>query len=369
MAFSFFKKKSSPSADNKAGDDPSSGSTTAAPEEGSDIIVQENPPSPPAESASVSSHDDDQEKDSRAPSSSGFYQRLRKGLSKTRQILTTDIDQLFKSGKPVSPDTLDNLEERLITADIGVKTAMEIIEQLSGLKISSSDDLKNSLKDILRSYLMDNDHPPVSSEMNFRPWIILVVGVNGVGKTTTIGKLAAQYIQSGKKVMLVAGDTFRAAAIEQLEIWAQRTGADFVKHRENSDPAAVVFDGLEAAQARGVDIVLIDTAGRLHTKTNLMEELKKIKRTITKKMPDAPHEVLLVLDATTGQNALSQAEMFIRAADVTGIALTKLDGTAKGGIAVNLCRTFHVPLRFIGIGEQVSDLQPFDAEKFTEALL
>ncbi len=310
----------------------------------------------------------EEEQDGRATSSSVFYQRLRDGLVKTRRLFTTDIDQLFSPEKQISPEMLDDLEERLITADIGVKTSMEIIKKLSGSKISDSEDLKNKLKNILLSYLQDNGRQFKTADRSAGPQIILVVGVNGVGKTTTIGKLAAEYVHAGKKVMLIAADTFRAAAIEQLEIWSQRTGADLVKHRENSDPAAVVFDGLEAAQARGVDIVLIDTAGRLHTQTNLMEELKKIKRTIARKISGAPHEVLLVLDATTGQNALSQAEMFIQATGVTGIALTKLDGTAKGGIVVNLCHTFHVPLRFIGIGEQAGDLQPFEPEKFVAAL-
>lgn len=368
MAFNIFKKKKQPDRGPES-DRPEAASPQqesieetveqAVPEKGK---AQERPEAPPDPAA-------EEEPEVREAPSSGFYRRLRSGLSKTRRLLTTDIDELFSSGRQLTQEDLDEIEERLITADIGVKTAMEIMERLSRIKITDSNHLKESLKEILHSYLRpDGEGPVEGAGLSSGPRIILVVGVNGVGKTTTIGKLAARYMREGKQVMLVAGDTFRAAAIEQLEIWAERTGADFIKHRENSDPAAVVYDGLEAARARGVDIVLIDTAGRLHTKINLMEELKKIKRTITKQIVDAPHEVLLVLDATTGQNALSQAELFLQATDVTGIALTKLDGTAKGGIVVNLCHTFQIPLRYIGVGEQVEDLQPFDPEKFIEAL-
>ncbi|MFO8048760.1 MAG: signal recognition particle-docking protein FtsY [Desulfosudaceae bacterium] len=300
------------------------------------------------------------------PSSGGFYQRLRQGLSKTRQLLTTDIETLIGSGQALDEDTLDDLEERLITSDIGVQPATEIIEALGAGRVKDAETLKSKLKEILLSYLVIEETPRPSSGY---PHVIMVVGVNGVGKTTTIGKLAATYRREGKSVMLVAADTFRAAAIEQLDVWGDRTGATVIKHKANSDPAAVVFDGLEAARARNIDMVIIDTAGRLHTKTNLMEELKKVKRTITKKMPDAPHEVLLVLDATTGQNALSQARTFSAETGVTGIILTKLDGTAKGGIAVNLCHTFQIPLQYVGVGEQIDDLQPFEPEKFIEALL
>jgi len=300
------------------------------------------------------------------PSSGSFYQRLRSGLKKTRKILTTDIDDIFASGKKLDEDTLEDIEELLITSDIGIQPATELIESLSKAKISDSSQFREELKKRILPYLKNSENTaPVFDE---KPRIIMVVGVNGVGKTTTIGKLASRYTQAGKKVMLVAADTFRAAAIEQLTIWAERTGTDIVKHKNNSDPAAVVFDGIEAAQARGVDIVLVDTAGRLHTKVNLMEELKKVKRTINKKIPGAPHEVLLVLDATTGQNALSQTENFFNATGVTGLVLTKLDGTAKGGIVVNLCHTFKIPLLYIGVGEQVDDLQVFEPEEFVEAL-
>ncbi|MFP4039585.1 MAG: signal recognition particle-docking protein FtsY [Desulfosudaceae bacterium] len=302
-----------------------------------------------------------------APSSGGLYQRLRQGLSKTRQVLTTDIETLLGSGQSLDEDALDDLEERLITSDIGVQPATEIIEALRAGRAKDAGTLKSKLKEIILSYLVIDEAPPRTASGS--PRVIMVVGVNGVGKTTTIGKLAATYRREGKSVLLVAADTFRAAAIEQLDIWGERTGATVIKHKANSDPAAVVFDGLEAARARNIDIVIIDTAGRLHTKTNLMEELKKVKRTITKKIPDAPHEILLVLDATTGQNALSQVRTFSAETGVTGIILTKLDGTAKGGIAVNLCYTFQIPLQYVGVGEQVDDLQPFEPEKFIEALL
>jgi len=363
MAFNIFKRKSQKNKDSETKTEEVE-TPALSPDTEEETTDDDQSPKVPL------SPEEDQENDQvdEVPSSGGLYKRLRNGLTKTRQILTTDVDQLFSSGQQVTQDMLDDLEERLITADLGVGTAMEIVERLSSSKFSDSAHFKSSLKDIFLSYLKDSKRPFEILEQTVKPLVILVVGVNGVGKTTTIGKLAAKYTQSGKQVMLVAADTFRAAAIEQLGIWAERTGADLVKHRDNADPAAVVYDGLEAAQARGTDIVLIDTAGRLHTKVNLMEELKKIKRTITKKIPDAPHEVWLVLDATTGQNALSQAEMFIKATGVTGITLTKLDGTAKGGIVVNLCHSFQVPLRFIGVGEQINDLQPFDPDEFIEAL-
>ena len=321
---------------------------------------------PATEEASAVADKPEPEEKTAPPSSGGLYQRLRKGLSKTRQILTTDIETLFTAGQAVDEDTLDDLEERLITADIGVAAATEIIASVHKAGVKDGAALKEQLKQTMISCLSIDQPVPPPAE---KPQVIMVVGVNGVGKTTTIGKLAANYARAGQSVLLVAADTFRAAAIEQLEIWAQRTHAGIVKHRENSDPSAVVFDGIEAARARDIDVVIIDTAGRLHTKTNLMEELKKIKRTIAKKMPEAPHQVLLVLDATTGQNALSQAQTFAADTGVTGIVLTKLDGTAKGGIAVNLCRTFGIPLQYIGVGEQVDDLQPFEPEKFIEALL
>ncbi|MDY6822613.1 MAG: signal recognition particle-docking protein FtsY [Thermodesulfobacteriota bacterium] len=317
--------------------------------------------------------DEDAEETPKKRKRGGLYAKLRKGLSKTRQVLTTDVDQLFRPGKALDEETLDYLEEMLITSDIGVKPATELIEKLSKAKadIGDADELREALKTQILPYIEDSavQDPNLAASLTAKPHVIMVVGVNGVGKTTTIGKLAAHYKDAGKKVLIVAADTFRAAAIEQLDIWAERAGAEIVKHKDHSDPAAVAYDGMEAARARDIDVVIVDTAGRLHTKVNLMEELKKIRRTIEKKVPDAPHEVLLVLDATTGQNAISQTQMFTEAIGVTGFVLTKLDGTAKGGIVINLCHTFNIPLQFIGVGEQIDDLQVFDPEVFLDAML
>jgi fused signal recognition particle receptor len=295
--------------------------------------------------------------------------RLRRGLTKTRDFLNTDIEDLFSGKRQIDDDLLEELEELLITADIGVQTTMDLMDAISrkASKIASPEDLKAILKEEIMA-IVDTAPAIDHSGAPPRPKIIMVVGVNGVGKTTTIGKLAARYRREGKKVLIAASDTFRAAAIEQLSIWADRAGADIVKHKDQSDPAAVAFDAVEAAIARGVDIVLVDTAGRLHTKVNLMEELKKIKRSLSKKSPDAPHETLLVLDATTGQNALSQARLFDEAIDLSALALTKLDGTAKGGIVVSICSTLNIPLKYVGVGEQIDDLQDFDPRQFVDAL-
>ena len=303
----------------------------------------------------------------RAIEPKGFVGRLRQGLSKTRNILTTDIDDLFRSNR--FDDLMEELEERLITSDIGVQPAMEIIERVSKKKgkIRSADDLKTVLREEIVD-LMGGTGGAVDETLTASPHVIMVLGVNGVGKTTTIGKLAARYAEQGKSVLIAASDTFRAAAVEQLGIWADQAGADFVRHRDKADPAAVAFDGVEAGVARKKDVVIVDTAGRLHTKANLMEELKKIKRAMGKKLPEAPHETLLVLDATTGQNALSQAKMFHDALGVTGIALAKLDGTARGGIVVSIRGGLGIPLKYIGIGEGIEDLQIFDPARFAEAL-
>ncbi|MGD8369801.1 MAG: signal recognition particle-docking protein FtsY [Desulfobacterales bacterium] len=299
----------------------------------------------------------------------GLFGRLRRGLRKTRELLTTDIDDLFLGKKELDEALLEELEERLITADLGVQTAMALIDRISnrGREISGPAELRNAIREEMLSMIGDVQTPPPAEAA--RPRVVLVLGVNGVGKTTTIGKLAARAAAEGQKVLIAAADTFRAAAVEQLEIWARRAGADFVRHKEGADPAAVAFDGIDAALARNIDMVLIDTAGRLHTKVNLMEELKKIKRSIAKKLPEAPHETLLVLDATTGQNALSQAELFQEEIGVTGLVMTKLDGTAKGGVVVAVCSAMKVPLRYIGVGEQIDDLQPFEPQRFLEALL
>ncbi len=303
------------------------------------------------------------------PARGGFMSRLRRGLSKTRDFLNTDIEDLFSGKRKIDDELLEELEELLITADLGVQTTMELIEAISRKtsKIASPADLKAILKEEIMAIVdaAPTGEEPVSPP---RPKVIMIVGVNGVGKTTTIGKLAARYTREGKKVLIAASDTFRAAAIEQLSIWAERAGADIVKHKDQADPAAVAFDAVSAAMARNVDIVLVDTAGRLHTKVNLMEELKKIKRSLAKKCPEAPHETLLVLDATTGQNALSQAKLFDEAIELSALALTKLDGTAKGGIVVSICSTLQIPLKYIGVGEQVEDLQDFDPRQFVDAL-
>jgi fused signal recognition particle receptor len=298
----------------------------------------------------------------------GYIKRLRKGLAKTRKILTSDLTKLFAGNKKIDNDLLEGLEELLITSDIGVGTALDLIACIS--ENSSNIQDAKALRSVLKEELLSifKNHPTLPDKTNAHPNIIMVVGVNGVGKTTTIGKLAANYTAAGKKVLIAAADTFRAAAIEQLGIWADRAGADFVKHKDGADPAAVAYDGMEAALARGADIVLVDTAGRLHTRVNLMEELKKIKRTITKKVPDAPHEILLVLDATTGQNALSQAQLFNDALGITGIVLTKLDGTAKGGIVISIFSALQIPLKYVGVGENIEDLQPFDPVQFVNAL-
>jgi fused signal recognition particle receptor len=299
----------------------------------------------------------------------GLFKRLRNGLAKTRDFLNTDIEDLFSRKRKLDDETLEELEELLITADIGVRTAMDLIAKIArkASKIETVDGLRAALREEILA-LIEKPAAEIEKAVAARPRVIMVVGVNGVGKTTTIGKLAAHHAREGRKVLIAAADTFRAAAIEQLTIWAERAGADIVRHQDQADPAAVAYDAVEAALARGADVVLIDTAGRLHTKVNLMEELKKIKRAVGKKMADAPHETLLVLDATTGQNALSQAKLFDEALDLDALALTKLDGTAKGGIVVSICSTLDIPLKHVGVGEQIEDLQDFNARDFVVAL-
>ena len=299
--------------------------------------------------------------------SGGYLRRLKDQLSKTRHSFSAGFERIFAGKKKIDDDLLEELEELLITSDLGVRTTTALMEKVSAAKISEVDQIKAFLKDQILAILEPSPLPPTEKQPS-APRVVMVVGVNGTGKTTTIGKLAAKATAAGQKVLIGAADTFRAAAIEQLTIWAERAKADIVKHKEMADPAAVAFDAVTAAEARGIDLVLIDTAGRLHTKVNLMEELKKIRRAISKKIPDAPHEILLILDATTGQNALSQAELFHEALGVTGLALTKLDGTAKGGIVISICDALKIPLKFIGIGENIDDLQRFDAAQFVDAL-
>lgn len=302
----------------------------------------------------------------------GFFDKLKKGLSKTHQGFVEKIDRLFLGKKTIDQDLLDELEALLYEADIGVKTTADLIEGVrQGLKrgdLQDPEKVKTFLKEEILRILRSGEKPLFIDFNSTKPFVFMVVGVNGAGKTTTIGKIAHQYASQGKKILIGAADTFRAAAVEQLEIWANRVGADFIKQSKGSDPSAVAFDSIQAAKARNTDLVFIDTAGRLHTKVNLMEELKKIKRIVSREYPGAPHEILLVLDATTGQNAISQAKLFNEAIGVTGIALTKLDGTAKGGIIVGITEELKIPIRYVGVGEAIDDLKEFNATDFVQAL-
>jgi len=300
----------------------------------------------------------------------GFFDKLKKGLEKTRKSFTEKIEQIVVGYAKIDDDLLDELEEALISADVGVKTSTLLMEEVRrGIKkkeINAPEDLRPFLEEKISALLMAGSD--ASTLAVNPPTVILVIGVNGVGKTTTIGKLGNYYKEQGKTVMLAAADTFRAAAIDQLEIWGTRIGATVIKHDEGSDPASVAFDAVKAAKARDIDVLIIDTAGRLHTKSNLMEELKKINRVIQREIPEAPHETLLVLDATTGQNAINQADVFSQSAPISGVVLTKLDGTAKGGVVVGIKAELKMPVKWIGIGEAVDDLRPFNSEDFAKAL-
>jgi len=365
MALNFFKKKKKhPEPPLKAVDtDP------AAPPDPDDKQLEPAEASGPSPEAAPVNGDPDESPDKERVTKSriGFFTRLKNGLSKTRKSLSGGLESIFTGKKTVDDDLLESLEELLITSDVGVQTSLSLVDRVSknANRITDVDQLKTVLKKEVLSFF---DPVETAHRRESKPHVIMVVGVNGVGKTTTIGKLAANEKRAGRKVLIAAADTFRAAAVEQLSIWADRAGADLVRHKENADPAAVAYDAIDAALARDTDVVLIDTAGRLHTRVNLMEELKKIKRTISKRLPGAPHDVLLILDATTGQNAISQAKLFNEALDITGIALTKLDGTAKGGIVISICDTLRIPLEYIGVGEKIEDLQRFDPKQFVEAL-
>ncbi len=306
------------------------------------------------------------------PSQGNLFSRLSEKLSKTRETFTYQLDALFLGKKIIDNRLLDDLEEILISADLGVGTTQELLEytrrKVKRKEMSDPGALKEYLKEKIKFFITGNEKDATLVMPDKGPFVIMVIGVNGVGKTTTIGKIANKFVNSGNSVLLVAGDTFRAAAVSQLKIWGERNNVPVVSHKDGADPSAVVFDALGIAQAQNVDIVLVDTAGRLHTQDNLMEELKKIKRVMGKKLKGAPHEVMLVLDATTGQNGISQARLFDAAVDVTGITLTKLDGTSKGGIVANICKELQIPIRFIGIGEQMDDLRDFDANDFVNAL-
>ena len=300
----------------------------------------------------------------------GFFDRLKKGLTKTRENFTHNIERLIMGYADIDDELIDDLEETLLMADVGVKTTETLIAAVrKGIKqkeIRTPEDLIPFLEKEIVSILEAGENTFQMAENG--PTVLLVVGTNGVGKTTTIGKLSAYYRREGKSVLLAAADTFRAAAIDQLEIWGKRADVQVIKHGEGSDPAAVVFDAMQAAKARNIDIVIIDTAGRLQTKSNLMQELEKIYRVIGREIPGAPHETLLVLDAGTGQNAISQAELFTQAAPVTGVVLTKLDGTAKGGVTIGIKSQLSIPIKWIGVGEGIDDLRPFRAEDFVSAL-
>ena len=299
----------------------------------------------------------------------GFFDKIKQGFKKTSDAVSHSLDSVFAAFVKIDEDLLEELEEALILSDVGASTSAKIVAEVEKRAKLRKTTTASELRDLLREVLTDNmlDNQPL--DVSGRPAVILVIGVNGVGKTTSIGKLAARNVSEGKKVMLSAADTFRAAAADQLEIWAKRAGADIVRHGEGADPAAVVFDSISAAKARGSDIIIVDTAGRLHNKANLMNELAKIDRVISRELPDASRETLLVLDATTGQNAVHQAEEFNKAAELTGIILTKLDGTAKGGIVIAISAGLGVPVKLVGVGEGIDDLIDFDRAAFLEAIL
>lgn len=333
----------------------------AEPEQQTETVIQESPTLPEAKPETSD------------PAGIGsMFQKLSTRLSKTKESLVYRMDSLFLGRKEIDADLFDELEEILITADLGISTTIEILDdarkRVKRDALSDPAQLKTVLKDKLRSFIMESDTPAELVMPDSGPFVIMVVGVNGVGKTTTIGKITKKFKQAGQSVLLVAADTFRAAAVAQLKIWGERNKVEVISSHEGADPSAVAFDAMDKAVKGGYDVVIVDTAGRLHTQVNLMEELKKIKRVMGKRVEHAPHEILLVLDATTGQNAVSQAKQFNDAVTITGLALTKLDGTAKGGIVASICRELAIPIRFIGIGEQIDDLRDFDPDEFIEAL-
>lgn len=347
------------------------------PEEVIEEVIEELPaepkPEPEPETEETSEPEDAAPEAVPDPSGvSSMFQRLSTRLNKTKESLIYRMDSLFLGRKEIDADLFDKLEEILITADIGIGTTMEILDDarkhVKRDALSDPAQLKGVLKEKLRSFIMESDKPAELVMPESGPFVIMVVGVNGVGKTTTIGKITKKFKSSGQSVLLVAADTFRAAAVAQLQIWGERNDVEVVHQHEGADPSAVAFDAMDKAIADDYDVVIVDTAGRLHTQVNLMEELKKIKRVMGKRLADAPHEIMLVLDATTGQNAVSQAKIFNEAVGITGLALTKLDGTAKGGIVANICRELAIPIRFIGIGEQIDDLRDFDPDEFINAL-
>ncbi len=327
------------------------------------------PPAAPPEKAKASPPPEEAVQEQRKPS---MFKRLQERLGKSRSGLVHRLDRLLRGRKKIDQELFDELEELLITADLGVSTAMRLLDtakdQVKRKQLSDPQALKQVLREQILAFLKASEQPAELVLPESGPFVIMVVGVNGVGKTTSIGKIAAKFVKSGQSALLIAGDTFRAAAIDQLKIWGGRVGVEVHCGPPKSDPSSVVFDGMAKGMAKKYDVIIIDTAGRLHTSVNLMEELKKIKRVIGKNLATAPHEVMLVLDATTGQNAISQAKLFHEAVGVTGLTLTKLDGTAKGGIVANICHELKIPVRFIGIGEQADDLRDFDPDEFVDAL-
>ena len=348
-------------------DEPEAQEVPEIPEQPEDI--------PQAEEAQPESAEEEQEEaeiptedGAEEPKKVGFFEKLKNGLKKTKDGFMSKLELLMNSFTKIDEDFFDELEETLILSDIGAETSMEICDKLRQAvkRTGATDpaDVKKLLREIIAEMLTGGNE----LRLDTKPSVIMVIGVNGAGKTTTIGKLAANLRSQGKKVIVAAADTFRAAAIDQLNVWTDRAGVDIIKHSEGSDPAAVVFDALSAAKARGADVVLCDTAGRLHNKKNLMEELKKIARVISREVPDASVETLLVLDATTGQNAVNQAKLFSESAEITGIVLTKLDGTAKGGIIIPIKNELGIPVKLVGVGEKIDDLQPFSPEDYVQAL-
>lgn len=340
--------------------------------------VADGPPTTESSKFKESTRTESEEKETATPGtneiteSSNLFNRLTNKLSQTRNSLVYQMDSLLLGKKEIDENLLDELEELLITADIGVATVSELLDyarkKVKRKELSDPISLKKLIQEKIRSFIVDANRPAELVVPKGEPFIIMVIGVNGVGKTTTIGKITHKFINSGQSVLLVAADTFRAAAVSQLKIWGERNHVDVVAHQDGADPSSVVFDAMTKAIEDDYDVVLVDTAGRLHTQANLMEELKKIKRVMGKKLQGAPHEVMLVIDATTGQNGISQAKLFDEAVGVTGLTLTKLDGTAKGGIVANISRHMNIPIRFIGIGEKMEDLRNFDADEFTDAL-
>ena len=363
-----------PLSEEAEGDLPGHGETPSA-EEGADEAEkdrtfseapQQEPPAEAQNDANAQQGEGQQEEEG------GLFSRLKHRLSKSRQGFVRQLDRIFLGKRQIDPELMEELEELLVMSDMGVATVQEIFqrlqEEVDRRELTDPPALKQRLQELLKELFARAEEKAGEITWQPAPFVVLVVGVNGVGKTTTIAKLAWQLKNQGKKVMLVAADTFRAAAVEQLKMWGDRVGVPVISHKSGSDPSAVAFDGMEAARAKGVDVVIVDTAGRLHTQVNLMEELKKIHRVLGKKLPGAPHEVLLVLDATTGQNALQQAKLFNQAVPLTGLALTKLDGTAKGGVVVAIAGELGLPICYAGLGEGVEDLKPFDPGEFAEAI-